>query len=48
MQHLQEVFERHKKHNLKLHMGRTWQFFQTQVKYMGHIIYPSVCPSNVS
>jgi hypothetical protein len=38
MHHLQEVFGRLKKHNLKLHLGKC-QFFHTQVEYLGHMIY---------
>jgi hypothetical protein len=36
--HLWKVFRRLKEHNLKLHPGKC-QFFQTQVEYLGHMIY---------
>jgi hypothetical protein len=38
MHHLQEVFIRFKDHNLKFHLGKC-HVFQTQVKYLGHMIY---------
>jgi hypothetical protein len=40
MHHLQEVFERFKDHNLKLHPSKCY-FFQTHVEYLGHMIYPN-------
>jgi hypothetical protein len=40
MHHLQEIFERLKNHNLKFHPGKCW-FFQTQVEYLGRMIYLS-------
>jgi hypothetical protein len=38
MHHLQKMFNQLKEHNLKLHLGKC-QFLQTQVKYLGHMIY---------
>jgi len=38
MRHLQEVFRRLKEHNFKFHQSKC-QFFHTQVKYLGHMIY---------
>ncbi len=38
--HLHEVFKRLKDHNFKLHPKKC-QFFQTQVEYLGHMIYPN-------
>ncbi len=40
MHHLQKVFGRLKEHNFKLHPSKC-QFFHTQIKYFGHMIYPS-------
>jgi hypothetical protein len=37
--HLQIVFERLKAHCLRLHPGKC-KFFQENVEYMGHVIYP--------
>jgi hypothetical protein len=39
-QHLKEVFERLVAHGLKLHPGKC-KFFQQQIEYLGHTIYPS-------
>ncbi len=38
--HLQIVFERLKAHGLRLHPGKC-KFFQENVEYLGHVIYPS-------
>ncbi len=38
--HLHIVFERLKAHGLRLHLGKC-KFFQENVEYMGHVIYPS-------
>jgi hypothetical protein len=38
--HVQEVFERLKAHNLKFHPNKC-RFFQTNMEYLGHMIYPS-------
>jgi hypothetical protein len=38
-QHLKEVFEHLVAHGLKLHPGKC-KFFQQQIKYLGHTIYP--------
>jgi hypothetical protein len=38
--HLQIVFERLKAHGLHLHLGKC-KFFQENVEYLGHVIYPS-------
>jgi len=38
MHHLQEMFKRLQDHNLKFHLGKC-QFFNTQVEYLGHMIY---------
>jgi hypothetical protein len=40
MHYLRKVFGRFLKHNLKPHLGKCW-FFHTQVKYLGHMIYPN-------
>jgi hypothetical protein len=40
MHHLVEVFGRFKDHNLKLYLNKC-QFFQTQVEYLGRMIYLS-------
>jgi hypothetical protein len=40
MHHLKEVFGRLKDHNFKFHSCEC-RFFQTQVEYLGHMIYPS-------
>ncbi|CAM6087471.1 unnamed protein product [Calypogeia fissa] len=37
--HLQAVFERLRTHGLRLHPGKC-KFFQEQVEYLGHVIYP--------
>jgi hypothetical protein len=37
--HLKEVFERLMAHGLKLHPEKC-KFFQEQIEYLGHIIYP--------
>ncbi len=39
MHHLQEVFGKLKNHNFMCHPNKC-QFFQTQVEYLGHMIYP--------
>ncbi|CAM6090633.1 unnamed protein product [Calypogeia fissa] len=36
---LQTVFERFRTHGLRLHPGKS-KFFQEQVEYLGHVIYP--------
>jgi hypothetical protein len=41
MHHLREVFGKLKEHDLNIHLGKCW-FFQTQVEYLGHMIYPGV------
>jgi hypothetical protein len=38
--HLLIVFERLKTHGLRLHAGKC-KFFQENVEYLGHVIYPS-------
>jgi hypothetical protein len=38
--HLQIVFEQLKVHGLHLHRGKC-KFFQENVEYLGHVIYPS-------
>lgn len=38
LQDMYEVFERFKKHNLKLHLGKCW-FFHIEMEYLGHILY---------
>jgi hypothetical protein len=38
LQDMYEVFERLKKHNLKLQIGKCW-FFHIEVEYLGHIFY---------
>jgi len=38
MHHLQEMFRKLQDHNLKFHLGKC-QFFNTQVEYLGHMIY---------
>jgi hypothetical protein len=38
MHHLQKVFNQLKENNLKFHLGNC-QNFQTQVEYLGHMIY---------
>jgi hypothetical protein len=37
--HLQIVFEQLKAHGLRLHPGKC-KFFQENVEYLGHVIYP--------
>ncbi len=37
--HLQDVFKHLGRHELKLHLGRC-RFFQSQMEYLGHMIYP--------
>jgi len=38
MHHLQEVFNQLKENNLKLHPSKC-QVFQSQMEYLGHMIY---------
>ncbi len=38
MHHLQEVFGKLEKHNLKLYQGK-FRFFHIQVEYLGHMIH---------